>query len=296
MKTVVHFIIASLLIGTAGGLKTNRTTPVRPSPTRPLQTGYVLKPIPFSAVHHQQSGMPRLRLWESTSGNWSGFAVPQEGKGVTDTFSEVEGAWEVPAVTGAKRSNTYSSVWVGLDGYEDGTVEQIGTEQDWTGGRQQNYVWFEMYPSGAYEIENFPANPGDSISAQVTYLGQTKVQNGRGRGVQESEESVFQMTVINNTEHVSYTVPGSYTTTPAAARSSAEWVVEAPSMRAILPLADFGSVSFSDCYATGLSGRSDPITAWPADPMTMVDPGGGGSVPSSLSSGGTAFSVQWNAQ
>src|SRR5207253_2086876 len=81
-------------------------------------------------------------------------------------------------------STSYSSIWVGLDGYANATVEQIGTEQDWTKRGQRNYAWFEMYPSGAYLISGFPVNPGDSISAQVQYEG-----NG-----------VFQLT-INNTTH-----------------------------------------------------------------------------------------------
>lgn len=286
----MRFLVAALFIGMAVELKTNQSIPVQPSASHPSQAGYVLKPIPFSAVHHQQTGMPRIRLWESTSGNWSGYAVPKEGSGISDTFSEVEGTWMVPTVTGAKRSVTYSSAWVGLDGYTSGTVEQIGTEQDWTGSKQQNYVWFEMYPSGGYEIVGFPANSGDSISAQVQYVGQTTVKGSRGK---TTVESVFQLTIINNSQKVAYTVPSSYTTTATAARSSAEWVVEAPSSSRILPLADFGTVSFSDCLATGLSGTLNPISSWISDPLTMVDPSGGGSVPSALSAGGTAFSVRW---
>ena len=184
MKSVTRFLVAVALIAAAVGLQTSPTTPVQPSTSRLSQTGYVLKRISFSAVHHQQAGMPRIRLWESTSGNWSGYAVPLDTSGVSDTFSDVQGTWTVPTVTGNKRSTTYSSTWVGLDGYDDGTVEQIGTEQDWTGEGQQNYVWFEMYPSGAYEIVGFPVDPGDSITAQVQYVGQTNVQMGRGRSVE----------------------------------------------------------------------------------------------------------------
>ncbi len=294
MKISTRCFIAVLFIGTAVELKTNQTTSVQPSTSNPLPTGYVLKPIPLSAVHHQQTGMPRLRLWESTSGNWSGYAVPNETSGVKDTFSEVGGTWTVPAVTGKKgRTANYSSVWVGLDGYTSGTVEQIGTEQDWTGTKQQNYVWFEMYPSAGYEIVGFPANPGDSISAQVKYVGQTTVQVGTGKKKSSVQESVFQLTIINNTKGVSYTVPSSYTTTATAARSSAEWIVEAPSSGKILPLADFGSVNFSDCNAIGLLGIGSITSLWPDDPLTMIDPSGGESVPFYLSPDGTAFSVEW---
>ncbi|MGA2557970.1 MAG: G1 family glutamic endopeptidase [Verrucomicrobiota bacterium] len=239
--------------------------------------------------------MPRVRLWESTSGNWSGYAVPREGSGVSDAFSDVQGSWVVPTVTGTRGSATYSSVWVGLDGYETGTVEQIGTEQDWTGRAQANYVWFEMYPSGAYEITGFPANPGDTISAQVQYAGRVKVPVGRGK---TQTESVFTLTIINHTHNVSYVVPSSYTTVATAARASVEWVAEAPSSRRILPLADFGTVYFGDCMATstGSDGVAKTISFWPDDSLTMVDPSGGRSTPSSLSPDGTAFSVTWSAK
>ncbi|MGB8368992.1 MAG: G1 family glutamic endopeptidase [Limisphaerales bacterium] len=293
MKSVTRFLVAVALIAAAVGLQTSPTTPVQPSTSRLSQTGYVLKRISFSAVHHQQAGMPRIRLWESTSGNWSGYAVPLDTRGVSDIFSDVQGTWTVPTVTGNKRSTTYSSTWVGLDGYDNGTVEQIGTEQDWTGEGQQNYVWFEMYPSGAYEIEGFPVDPGDSISAQVQYVGQSNVQMGRRRSV---KESVFQLTIKNTTKNVSFSVPTSYTTIASAARASAEWVAEAPSSEEILPLADFGSVSFSGCNATstGSRGKPEAISFWPYDPLTMIDPSGGQATPSALLDNGTAFSVSWS--
>ncbi|MGD0015973.1 MAG: G1 family glutamic endopeptidase [Verrucomicrobiia bacterium] len=294
MKRITRFLVAAALTAAAVELQTNPTAAVQPSTSRPSQTGYVLKQIPFSAVHHQQVGAPRIRLRESTSGNWSGYAVPLETSGVTDTFSVVQGTWTVPTVTGS-RSATYSSTWVGLDGYDSGTVEQIGTEQDWMGRGRQNYAWFEMYPSGAYEIEGFPVNPGDSISAQVHYLGQRNVQVGRGRS---EVESVFQLTIVNTTRNVSYSVPTSYTTVTSAARASAEWVVEAPSSRKVLPLADFGTVNFSGCEAASVhtGGILAPIGSWTPDPLTMIDPSGGRSVPSSLSANGEAFSVSWSAK
>jgi len=298
MKSVTRFLVAVALIAAAVGLQTSPTTPVQPSTGRLSQTGYVLKRISFSAVHHQQAGIPRIRLWESTSGNWSGYAVPLGTRGVSDIFSDVQGTWTVPTVTGNKRSTTYSSTWVGLDGYDNGTVEQIGTEQDWTGGGQQNYVWFEMYPSGAYEIEGFPVDPGDSISVQVQYVGQSNVQMGRRRSVEESifQLTIFQLTIRNTTKNVSFSVPTSYTTVTSAARTSAEWVAEAPSSEEILPLADFGTVSFSGCNATstGSRGKPEAISFWPYDPLTMIDPSGGQATPSSLLDNGTAFSVSWS--
>src|SRR5439155_9436556 len=99
----------------------------------PAGNQYVLVPIPASAGHHAVQGKPRLRNANGTSQNWSGYAAetslssPQDGA-VTD----VKGSWIVPAVTASSSSKTYSSAWLGIDGYSDGTVEQIVTEQDWS--------------------------------------------------------------------------------------------------------------------------------------------------------------------
>ena len=62
------------------------------------------------------------------------------------------GSWIVPTVTGSSRGTTYSAVWVGIDGYSDSTVEQIGTEEDVVNGGPSMHAWWEMYSSG-----NWPA-------------------------------------------------------------------------------------------------------------------------------------------
>ena len=295
MKRIYCLLAAAALTTAATVPQTNPTKSVPAGANQTSQlakTDYVLKWIPSSAVHHQLSGLPRIRLKESTSGNWSGYAVPLDTAKVSDVFSDVQGTWKVPTVTSTGKSAAYSSTWVGIDGYDNGTVEQIGSEQDWTGSKQQNYVWFEMYPNGAYEITDFPASPGDVITAQVHYVGQVVVKLNRNK---TEEESVFQLTIANVTKNVSYTVPASYTTIPAPELASAEWVMEAPTGRNVLPLANFGTVNFSNCKAASLHTDEalSPISTWAADPMTMVDPSGGGAVPTSLSGGGEDFSVSW---
>lgn len=292
MKNATRSLIAAAIATAALSVQTNP-----PAPTQSGAGRFTVKRIPLSAVHHGQTASPRLRIRESTSSNWSGYAVPMEGT-PGDTFASVSGSWTIPAVTGGSKA-AYSSSWVGLDGYNDGTVEQTGTEQDWTGRAQNNYVWFEMYPSGAYEIEGFPINPGDVFTASVTYVGTTSVRVGFGRFGGTQTEYVFTVTIANTTRGVSYTVPASYTTVASAARGSAEWVEEAPSSyRGVLPIADFGTVNFSGCYATSAGSGGEPAAigsgVWTPDPLTMADGTSGISTPSGLSDGGTAFSVTWS--
>lgn len=231
-------------------------------------------------VRETKVSVPHIPIKESTSGNWSGYAAAFNlVKPLTGSVANVQGTWIVPTLA-SSTGNTYSSVWVGIDGYANGTVEQIGTEQDWTTSGQQNYAWFEMYPNGAYEIVGFPVHPGDQIGAEVLYKG-----NGQ-----------FQLTIVNYTEHVHTVVPSRYTKSTNAKRSSAEWIVEAPSSsKGVLPLADFQTVTFSNCTAT-ISNSTGPINsrAWIDDPLTMATAQGATKAyPSALTEGGESFTVTW---
>src|SRR5215831_6270848 len=60
----------------------------------------------------------RVVLSTAVSSNWSGFAVLPPGQ-----VHSASGKWVVPSVSGTGTS--YSSVWVGIDGYNSRTVEQI---------------------------------------------------------------------------------------------------------------------------------------------------------------------------
>lgn len=243
---------------------------------------FALKLIPASAVHHSRQP-PRIRNDNGTSSNWSGYAVYKNGSGrgknstPATTFSGVIGSWVVPAVSASSSANTYSSTWIGLDGYADNTVEQIGTEQDWSNGSTVYYAWFEMYPKWAYQIVDFPVSPGDTISASVTFEG----------------KGVFTLTITNTTQDVSFSTTQR---SPSANRLSAEWIEEAPWSGGVLPLADFGTVTFSDCLATrssdGYTGAIDD-TAWLNDPITMQTSDGTVKAEPSGLSGGAGFSVTW---
>lgn len=222
---------------------------------------------------------PLLKLHDASSLNWSGYvaatnlATPQNR-----SVNSVSGSWVVPKLQ-PTTAKTNCSIWVGIDGYVSNSVEQIGTEHDWINGQQRNYAWFEMFPKAAYKILNFPCRPGHLISAEVVFKG-----NG-----------TFQLVIFNTTKQVYFFVPTSYTTFTGAKRSSAEWIVEAPSKATILPLANFGTVQFTNCSAkiNGVSGSindshwvNDSITMETSDDIVKAQP-------SSLSSNGSSFSVTW---
>jgi hypothetical protein len=156
------------------------------------------------------------------STNWSGYVIDAKAGAVTSVI----GSWVVPAVSGTGTS--YSSAWVGIDGDISNTVEQIGTDSDIANGKPTYYAWYEMYPSDSVNLK-LKVQPGDSITAQVSY-------GTKG----------FTLQITDGTQSYSVTKNGA-----GAARSSAEWIQEAPSSGySTLPLANFGTINFSKAQTT----------------------------------------------
>ena len=201
------------------------------------------------------------RITNSTSTNWSGYAV------TGSRFTSVSSSWTEPTATCS--GTAYSSFWVGLDGDTSGTVEQTGTDADCSGNTPQYYAWYEMYPKFPVNLKG-TVKPGDHLSASVT-------TNGSGQ---------FTLTITDSTQ-------GWTNTTNARLKSaklaSAEVIAEAPSSSGgVLPLANFGTVSFSGARANGaLLTSSTPHI----DPITMQSGSTVKAQPGSISSG--SFSVQW---
>lgn len=188
------------------------------------------------------------------STNWSGYAAETNlSTPASNAVTMVSGSWIVPSVTG--KTNGYSSVWVGIDGYSSPSVEQLGTEQDTSKtGATRYYAWWEMYPNPSILISSVPISPGDSISASVTY-----------------SSGAYTLQIADNTTGQSFSTTQSAT----AQRSSAEWIVEAPSSGTILPLANFGTANFSAAQATinGTTGAIDNAS-WQNTSIDMVSKSG----------------------
>jgi hypothetical protein len=228
----------------------------------------------------QGQTVPHLPMAEGLSLNWSGYAsATQLSNPTPHSVSDVSGIWIVPQLA-PTNDTTYSSLWLGIDGYGSDTVEQIGTEHDWSNGTQYNYAWFEMYPNPAYEIVGFPVNVGDIIQAEVEYIGNNQ----------------FRLSIVNYNQSVYTVIPSSFTTSSTAQRGSAEWIVEAPSTSSgPLPLADFQTATFKDCVAI-INNITGGIQSswWQADPLTMITESGTiKASPSGLSPNEESFSVVW---
>lgn len=228
------------------------------------------------------------------SSNWSGYAAatslssPKAG-----SVTEVSGSWTVPSVSGSSRGTTYSAVWVGIDGYNNSTVEQIGTEQDVVNGTPVYQVWWEMYSSGLQQpeqpISGMTIEPGDSISASVQYL------------TSGADAGDFLLSIVDNTrsnDSFSIDVSSSQTQSPTAQRSSAEWIVEAPTVgNGVAALANFTSVTFTNASAT-INGVTGPIndSAWQSQAINMATSRGSlEDTTSTLLDSGTSFVVTYDS-
>jgi hypothetical protein len=149
-------------------------------------------------------------------------------------------------------------------------------------------------------------SPGDNMSATVTYTGSSSSGGffggpgflGRDPGRRSS--STFTVTISDITAGWTFTTTGTVTN---AARSSAEWIAEAPSSsRGVLPLANFGTVNFGydstgvtgTCYAI-VGGANGPIGSFSSSQgITMVTNKGVTKASiSPLSTDETSFSVTW---
>jgi hypothetical protein len=197
----------------------------------------------------------------STSTNWSGYAV------TGSRFTSVSASWTEPSVSCS--GTAYSSFWVGLDGDTSSTVEQTGTDADCSGSTPKYYAWYEMYPKFPVNL-SFTVRPGDHLSASVT-------TNGNGS---------FTLTISDSTQGWTNTTTQRL---KRATLASAEVIAEAPSSSGgVLPLANFGTVSFSGATANGaLLTSSTPHI----DAITMQSGSTVKAQPSSISNG--AFSVAW---
>jgi Peptidase A4 family len=222
------------------------------------------------------------------SSNWAGYAV--SGKSVR--YRRVSGSWTVPAGSCGAGERSDSVVWVGLGGLSTSSdsLEQTGTELTCTGSGQAVYsAWYELVPAGSHRLHVI-VQPGDRISASVTVTG---------KRVRISLRDLTRGTGTTFTRGMS-----------APDTTSAEWIVEAPSLcttdgRCVVErLSNFGSVQFARVSATSMRGHTGTIadSHWSATKIELdtagnhppfVNESAASATPSALSASGSAFEVSY---
>ena len=159
------------------------------------------------------------------SSNWSGYAVTGSG------FTSVTGSWTVPSVA-PSRGNTYSASWVGIDGFNNSSLIQTGTGQDYVSGRATYYAWWEILPAAETQITTFAVQPGDQMSATIS----------KGAG------STWTIAISDARNGGSFSTTQSY----SGPGTSAEWIEEAPTVGGrIATLANYGATTFDPGTVNG---------------------------------------------
>jgi len=231
------------------------------------------------------------------STNWSGIAdagnVASFG---SNSIYVLYGEWVVPiaqqALGTCSGGTDYSAIWMGIDGYNTNNTDvfQGGTEADATcsGGytRPDYYIWFEWYPNYSYEITNLPVGAGDDVAGVL-------VANSSTSG------SFY---VISETTGVYTTVVLSAPAGTYLAGTSAEWIVELPSVNNVEgTLTNYTADFMTNTVAVMKNGTAFDggfsNAAFPLYAITMVDKNRNPiSEPLAIGGSGTSYEVEGSAR
>ncbi len=208
---------------------------------------------------------------------WSGY-VTVPGSQITG----VGATWIQPTVS-STGANSRTGFWVGMDGWANGTVEQIGTAWNTSIGY---WAWVEFYGDGIQNAQGqwtaqgpyfqpvsinsligsnyFTIEPGDVISASVTYVSSTQTTSTFEFRFQDARPGA-PTKIWHDDLTTEYIVP---------ARTTADWIVEAPA-GGVYPLAAFSPVNFSGAWVS-TGGPPQPITALPNYQINLTPGAAGG--------------------
>jgi Peptidase A4 family len=182
---------------------------------------------------------------DNSAGGWAGWVNVNPPK-PPGSYQSAFAMWTVPKVSCDFGEMAAASEWVGIDGFNESTVEQTGTETDCVLGQGTYGAWFELFGTPVDDgfAVDLPGNdhihPGDRVSAQVV-----AGQGSGGSGFPGAGEYLFYM--FNFTEGWSWQIiEPSSALTPAPPNQTLEWIVEQPSCFWVCQaLAQYGQVSFT---------------------------------------------------
>ncbi len=209
--------------------------------------------------------------------NWSGYVLPTF-QTKEKHYTVAQATWILPEVffDGVESA---SLSWIGIGGFcknekckqVDETLIQLGTEQDaLSDSETQYYAWYEMLP-GAEIHTTLEVNPGDVVTASLSCAGKCK------------KKQSWTLSMTDETTGNSW----SQVVTYKSSKLSVEWIEEAPTGGGgILPLADFGKVTFSQATADAAG-----VDLSSGDSIVMKNPHGQTSNVSSPNSTEDGFSA-----
>jgi peptidase A4-like protein len=203
--------------------------------------------------------------------NWSGYAVTP-GSGIT----AVNGTFTVPSA--GLDPPGFAATWAGIGGYNTSDLIQAGVEEDSTPSNpllgNQYTAWYELLPasetpiSGCSGDSSCTVTPGDNVTVNISNV------SGSTWSISLSDAGKWSWS-----KNVTY----------SSSKSSAEWILEAPTLVAQTVLANVGTVHFGPTSTYTAGGASHTIAQ--GNP-TQIDLGTGvvnEATPSALASDGQSF-------
>jgi len=153
------------------------------------------------------------------SSNWSGYAVQH-----SSSYSGVTGNWTVPTVTGCsghgRGAACYSAAWAGIDGFDNSSLIQTGTEQDYGKSGASYSAWWTTSSLGFVEQTiSSGCTPASSTCGTVAASDQItatiSISGGKGS-----------ITLTDKTQGWTFSKQASY----SGSADSAEWIMETPTV------------------------------------------------------------------
>lgn len=159
------------------------------------------------------------------SSNWSGYAI------TGSTYQSITGSWVVPTVS-TLHGAEYSSAWIGIDGFNNSSLIQTGTEQNASHKGTSYNAWWEILPASETPISTMSIQPGDHMAASI-------VNNGNG---------TWTISLVDQTTGQHFTTTQAY----SGPAQSAEWIMEAPTIgRHVATLAHYGQTTVNPTSVNG---------------------------------------------
>jgi hypothetical protein len=158
--------------------------------------------------------------------NWSGYAVtPGSGVSAVSSTFTVPSAGLVPP--------GFAATWTGIGGYNTSDLIQAGTAEQSAPNNPlvgpQYYAWYELLPASETQLTgctgdaNCTVTPGDNVTVDISQVS--------------GNTWSISMTDAN---HWSWSKDVTY----SSSESSAEWILEAPTLVAQTTLANVGTTHF----------------------------------------------------
>lgn len=251
-----HLHPSTKITNLANGLHKIGTARLTPRTTY-THTGVVIRNMPRKPLTLRQPNHAKGLFnigWAAS--NWSGYAISG------GTYNDITGTWTVPTVQ-ASPGNSYSSSWIGIDGFNNSNLIQTGTEQDYVNGHAQYDAWWEILPAAETVIPSMAVYPGDHMSAHIH-------NNGNG---------TWTITLQDLTQNETFSTTQSY----SGPGSSAEWIQEAPEVNgSISTLANYGQTTFDPgtvnggnpgltSSAGGYMIQNGAVVSYPSNPDSDTD-------------------------